>query len=81
MIAMVAGAMHMTEAIARFAAEMMALIAVPDPVAAGVPEEAVIAPIAVIEGPVIAIVITVINIAATGGDTGAGMFACFAARQ
>jgi hypothetical protein len=60
----------MIEAGPGVAAEMAAFIAVPDPVAAGIiPEETVIAPIAVIEGTVIAIIIAVVIARAARPDT------------
>ena len=68
MIPVTATATHMVEARPALAAEMAAFVAVPDPVAARIPEEAVIAPIAVVEAAVIAIVIAVIGAAAAESD-------------
>jgi len=61
MLPAMAMALDVIEARPGVTAEMAAFVAVPDPVATGIiPEEAVIAPIAVIEGAVIAIVIAVV---------------------
>jgi hypothetical protein len=68
MIPAAAAALDMVEARSAVAAEMAAFIAMPDPVAARIPEEAVIAPIAVIEAAIIAIVIAVISAAAPESD-------------
>ena len=69
MLPAMAMALDVIEARPGVTAEMAAFVAVPDPVATGIiPEEAVIAPIAVVEAAVIAIVIAVISGAAAETD-------------
>ena len=69
MLAAAAMAANMIESRPGVAAEMAALVAMPDPVAAGkIPKEAVIAPIAVLEGAIIAVIITVVISRAAGPE-------------
>src|ERR1700757_98614 len=58
--------MHMAEAVRRHMLEVMALVAVPVMAGIGVPEGAVITPIAIGKGSVIAVIIAVVIIGATG---------------
>jgi hypothetical protein len=61
--------MDMIPAPAGIVMEMAAIVAVPGMAAVGVPEEAVIAPIAIVEGAIETVIIAVIVITAADRDT------------
>src|ERR1700743_2199371 len=81
MLAVHAAAVDVIESFTRRALEMMRLVTVETVVAAAIPEGAFITPIAVVEGAVKAIIITVIIIGSAGGDTDAERLARLAAGQ
>src|ERR1700722_5446583 len=72
MLSMHTAAMDVVETISGSALEMMGFVAVKAMIAAAIPEETVIAPIAIVKGAVRAVIITVIIIRSAGdGDIAA----------